>query len=480
MEKLMKNIFMRFGWSYLGCPVIGFVAFGSYSMYQQSLMLDYGLFLIVSALVVSILLGLLSFRRKKCAVVNEEPRLPDLEPGMGWGAKEIKAWDEINGKLDDFIKQDVSIGGLKDNALVIAGIAANHCSTSRFNGELGFTLPEFLLMTEEVSRRYREYLMENVPFIDKAKISTVKACYEHRDKANMAWNAYRAIRLSSPLGWMTELRSMIASEIMDGFTDDFMDKLLKVYYQEIAVVSINLYSRQYDGKLLKTPTASHQRDLESIEDNKLEPIRVGLIGEISAGKSTIVNTVFGKVMAEVSALPTTEGAMSYHLCNDDLDVMLVDTEGYGANPSAMKNSVKTAIKSDFVVVAVKANKPSKSTDLTALSEIKNALDKDRGRKKPYILVCLTHTDMINDDVRNVIDYNKSVFDHLGIVDNYCISNKDEDGAINIREQFIAGHDIALTSQFNRRRFDKTLSASVTQQLSRASSLSKEALRIMMA
>lgn len=477
----MKKILMRFGIAYFACPIVGFILFGAYAMYQQALLIEFGLFLVASALLTSGLLWLLSFKKKgDGAVTTNIGSLPELEPGVGWGEQEIQAWSQINAEIDGFIKQEVTFDSLRDNATIIAGIAAKHCSTTRFNSELGFTLPEFMLMTEEVSRRYREYLMAHVPFADKMKLSTIKTCYDHKDTANMAWNAYRLFRVTSPLGLMSELRSMIASEIFDGFTEDFMDKLLKVYYQEIGIVAINLYSRHYDGKLVSTYTASYKKDLESIESNIIEPIRIAVIGETSAGKSTLVNTMFGKVMAEVSALPTTEGKMSYHLQNDNLDVMLVDTEGYGGKPNLTKKAIDVAVMSDLVIVAVKANKPSKSADLQALKALKEKIEKNPKRKKPYILVCLSHTDLINDDIQNVIDYNMSVFDPVGVVDGYCVSNKDLDGTHGLQQQIIDGYEYALTAQLNRKRIDKSLSDGVVSEIKRAGKLSKEAFKLIMA
>ncbi|TOJ24118.1 hypothetical protein CGI42_28630, partial [Vibrio parahaemolyticus] len=70
-------------------------------------------------------------------------------------------------------------------------------------------------MLEEVSKKYREHLLENIPFVDSVKVSTLKTCYDHKDTANILWNIYRAYRVTTPTGLISELRGMITSEIYD-------------------------------------------------------------------------------------------------------------------------------------------------------------------------------------------------------------------------------------------------------------------------
>ncbi len=480
-EVNMKKIFTRFGLAYLAFPTLGILGFGSYAIFQQNLLLDFVIYLIATAIITSI--ALVIFEKKRIRA-NEsrlgeagEADLNGLEPSSNWNQVELDAWIEANQLIDTYLEKEPSIEGIKANTLSIVTLIANRCSNSRFNGELAFTAPEFLIMLEEVSKKYREHLLENIPFVDSVKVSTLKTCYDHKDTANILWNIYRAYRVTTPTGLISELRGMITSEIYDKFNDDLRVHLLKVLYQEVATVAIDLYGKKYDSKLYTSVSETSKKDKESISKFKIEPIRVSVVGEISSGKSSIINGLLGKVMSEVSVLPTTDKFTAYQYKNNEVDFTLVDSQGIDGSENQFELTLKEISKSDIVIFAVKANKPSKNNDIELISRVHNYYEANPKKKKPVCIMAITHADMVKGNEDAALEYNKSVFESLSVIDEYCLVQSSETGYEELKSRFIAGCDQALHVQFNRRRFDTSTIESMKSEAKRLKNALVKSLKI---
>ena len=57
------------------------------------------------------------------------------------------------------------------------------------------------------------------------------------------------------------------------------------------------------------------------------PLRIAVAGQISAGKSSLINALLGRDVAEVDVIPTTDAARTYETTFDDVEAMLLDMPG---------------------------------------------------------------------------------------------------------------------------------------------------------
>ena len=91
----------------------------------------------------------------------------------------------------------------------------------------------------------------------------------------------------------------------------------------------------YSGRFLITDDQSFEsfESFESVEDKNsmgevLEPLRISVIGQVSSGKSTLVNRLCGEVVAEVDILPTTDKNTVYEIgLKSGIQVRLCDLPG---------------------------------------------------------------------------------------------------------------------------------------------------------
>jgi hypothetical protein len=164
---------------------------------------------------------------------------------------------------------------------------------------LAFSIPELLMMVEEISRRYRLLLKTHVPFIENTRLSLLVQGYDNKEKlmsgfraAKWAWNSYRIVRLASPLtAVLTEFRSQVVGKMMTRVSAEFQLKLKQALLQEAVFVAIDLYSGRFRVQ------AHHQATQE--QDNRnmappLEPLRICFVGQTGSGKSSIIKANNGK------------------------------------------------------------------------------------------------------------------------------------------------------------------------------------------
>jgi ribosome biogenesis GTPase A len=98
------------------------------------------------------------------------------------------------------------------------------------------------------------------------------------------------------------------------------------FVREVGRAAIDLYSRRLalsDDDL----RAERERDMASTAE-PVVPVRIVLIGQVNAGKSSLLNAMAQEIRCAVGPLPTTSSAREYLLDVEGRPaVMLVDMPG---------------------------------------------------------------------------------------------------------------------------------------------------------
>jgi uncharacterized protein len=92
---------------------------------------------------------------------------------------------------------------------------------------------------------------------------------------------------------------------------------------------------------------------------------VAVVGQVNAGKSSLINALLGQRTAETDVLPATRDVRRYRLRQaDQHDSLwtLLDTPGYGEEgaTSQQKRAIQTALhEADLVLLVMKATSPAR-------------------------------------------------------------------------------------------------------------------------
>jgi len=424
-----------------------------------------------------------------------------IEPSFQWSQHDNEIWKELDTHINKNVKKGFEWSEMQEYVLELVSLTAHHYHPKNSEKELAFTLAEALLAVEEVSRRYRHYVNEHIPGADTIKLSLLKQTYNHKDKlekAKYAYNAYRIFRLvSTPtIALVSETKGLISNKFLESLSDSVQNKLKIALLKEVASVTIDLYSGKFkvvDGELNESKILLEDKKSQPVI---IEPLRVAIIGQVNSGKSSLINALTSKMVAEVSVVPSTD-KISVHECKiDELDMIhLVDLQGLDGTVVSEEVLLKQMTESDLIIWLVKANQPARKLD----TELKNKFDifykkdENRNRKQPQILLVVNQVDKlqpINEwqppydivnckeedrkacTIKDALNYNQELLNieealPLSISPNKTMYNLDE-----LKKYMQSTYIDGINTQLNRRRNEYT-NSDFTKQVKRFSKLAKQ-------
>ena len=467
--------------SYALLPLIILAGFGLYLIIAYDYLLPFLTVLVVSMMI--FLAGLAWYRywQSQAMLATACPEAL-VEPSPDWADGDQAIWKSLNSKIIALLEQRSDWADLQEHALVIFSETARYYDKK----ELSFTLPEMLKMTEEVSRRYRQVLLTHVPAIERTPVSLIKSVYDNSESINkavvigqQAFNVYRILRLATPQGWISELRGQIQTMFFSEVSDNLQYKLKQALLQDVVAVAIDLYSGRFRYPNEELPPSAV---------TALDPLRVCVIGQVSAGKSSVVNALLRESRAEIDALPATDGKTIYDCSLDGMELLqLVDLPGLNGN-AKRENTIFAEIKTANVILWVlKANQPARALD----SEFKKKLDtfyqqpENRSRKRPVIIALLTQVDNLKpvsqwqppydldqdtsakaDTIRTAMAYNQNILQPDRLIPVSFSAEREPFNLVKLEATLDEYFQKGIQVQLNQRRLVAGASFSLGAQLGR--------------
>ncbi len=147
-----------------------------------------------------------------------------------------------------------------------------------------------------------------------------------------------------------------------------------------------------------------QSTLSSPETPKAEEpareVTIVVLGQVKAGKSSLINALLGEQRALTDVLPATAGIERYelHPANIPARLLLLDTVGYGhEGPKAdqLAATREAARQADLMLLVLHARNPARQADVQLLRELQEWFVSHPELKKPPLLAVLTHIDLLS-------------------------------------------------------------------------------------
>ncbi len=267
-------------------------------------------------------------------------------------------------------------------------------------GLLDFTVPEALLLIDRVAVRLRSDIRNKVPFSDSISLRTLLWLWNRRDLARKVtkhgWNAWRVIRAvkSLPTAVLREIEGAIAEGHSSFITSEGTAILQGLLLEEVAASAVELYSgrlRFSDSELLDLGLAASDLDRARLAASDM-PLRIAVAGQISAGKSSLVNALLGAGLAEVDVIPTTEAPTAYPTGFDGVETMLLDMPGLDGSSRLARTVAAELARADLVIWTVRANRPARDIDRTAIAMLREIVSEDPRRRMPPVVVAVSCID----------------------------------------------------------------------------------------
>ncbi len=344
-------------------------------------------------------------RRWSRADVTLLPPPPGSLPAT-FAPRDKAAWAIVQTYLDRIDGGEIVLESLEQFLVlgreILERIAAYYNPHQR---EPLFAVPvPLLLRAIEETARDLAHVTSMLPLAHRITIGDAVRGYRLHQKIQPAYQLYR---MFYPIfNWQNALFQLLVTDHLFDLTKQTLHQwLLKWYADRIGYHAIELYS----GKLLLTrqfdlnppaPQPSEGSEIQGLAPTvTIEPLRLVLLGQAKAGKSSLVNALLGSAYAATDVLPVTAGLASYALDRPDLEgtLMISDLSGY-ETPHLSRDLVAEARleaqRADLLLFVLSAVNAAREPDRRLLSQLREHFAAHPALSPPPMVVVLTHIDVL--------------------------------------------------------------------------------------
>ncbi len=329
------------------------------------------------------------------------------EPNPDWPPAAESVWMQVEALAETCEPQDWP---LEDGArMLVLGRRTLETVAHAYHPDverpvLELTVPHALLIIERASRDLRHDIAGNVPFSHRLTIGDLLRVGRWKSTAERAFDLYRAGRLVvNPLDALIgEAWRHLRSRSFGLARTELHRWFLHAYVRKVGYYAIDLYSGRLpldDEKPAISPTPSSSADLDAAdraEGETEEPLRILILGRINAGKSSLVNALFGRLAAPTDALPgTTQVLAPFILEREGLARALVfDSPGCDSVRFDRKRMHEAALSADLILWVSNAMRADRGSERECLDVLRAFLAAHPERRPPPLLVVVSHIDRL--------------------------------------------------------------------------------------
>jgi uncharacterized protein len=346
----------------------------------------------------STVLGVAAFGLRRAILRASKPQ---AEPAPMGAPKDDAAWAVVEAMVRatepfDFAEPKQAGATLEK----LATDLARHYNGDSPEAIYDVTLPELLLLTERAARTARAAALANVPGVRALKfghllwlnrqISTHGASLgQIFDKAEWAWRLFRLVK-DPASGAMGEIGRYLIGGSYGVLSQRIRASLTALLLRETGRAAIELYS----GRLRLTAEEIAAADgTDRVALDEVGPVRIVLIGQINAGKSSLFNALAGQVHREIGIDVSAQKPGEIAITRDGKpEIVLREALGLSDAKAPILDEVRGA---DLVVWVASATQPARNIDASALRDIRAAFAAEPARKAPPFVLALTHIDVLS-------------------------------------------------------------------------------------
>lgn len=407
----MKDLIRRFGWSRLiafiltALPVLLLPILGTLWLWDSG-WLWWWLLAMAGA-------SLVGFGLNRLAARAEQRDLPSPTTAAGdhWSADAERCFERIDALARDATIEEwpLSDGGrLLDLTRRILDITAGHFHPGSSRPLLEMTLPHTLAIIERAAGDLRRDIVEQIPFSHQLTLSGwVQArTWQAWFKRHEGWfRAGRAL-VTPQSAVVSELRRAVGNQALQQGSERIQRWILQEFIRKLGFHAIELYggyARLDDATPLEAairPGRADRQATSGAEETTTEPLRLLVLGRTNAGKSSLINALFGAVTSAADVLPDTTAAITaYRLADDDrtdaglANALIFDTPGFDGALFRHRDFVRTACTADLILWVSAANRPDRAEERERLDSLR-AILAEPDRRAPPIVAVMSHIDRL--------------------------------------------------------------------------------------
>jgi predicted GTPase len=278
------------------------------------------------------------------------------------------------------------------------------------------SVPEILAVAHLACEDMEQWTRDYVPGSHLLTVQQWRTLAQTPDWIRTAGDVYWAVSL---LLDPTSIARLLASKFtMESATQQLQANVLAWFYvtfvRRVGFYAIEMNSGRLRGGAehyrammakLSEGVAARMVSGEEADSSVREPsgppleVTIAVVGQVKAGKSSLINALLGEQQAATDVLPLTRGVRRYRLelAESHDRLTLLDTPGYGGegSPKEQKRDTRRALEdADLVLLVMNAANPANQADLQLVRDISSWFEDDVRRRPPPLLGVLTHVDLL--------------------------------------------------------------------------------------
>jgi uncharacterized protein len=343
-------------------------------------------------------------------------------PGDYWTERDKQAWVLVQAAQDQaaaipaerFTDPQFHLQSAMDLGLRIAQVYRPKAKNPYGSRTLVEILAVAQLALEESERRIADY-------VPGSHLLTI-------DQWRLLSKAPRWWRLASNVGWAASIAfnpinvtRLVASKLALGSVTKQLQENTLAWAYAVYIGRVGFYLIEMNSGRLRSGTRRYKQltrpagrsDGPAPGSTASEPVEspdgaagpcevvVAVVGQVNAGKSSLINALLGQRTAETDVLPATRDVRRYRLHQPDQHDShwtLLDTPGYGEDGASdrQKRAIQIALnEADLILLVMKVTSPARQADSAVLEHL-NAVQRRRPDRKPVpVLGVLTHIDQLS-------------------------------------------------------------------------------------
>ncbi len=331
-----------------------------------------------------------------------EADLPRQAADPVWPPQAQTAWQDVAAQADGLAIGDwpETAIGFYDLARDVLADVARHAHPDSPQPLAEVALPHALQVMELACNDLRTEVLGVVPFAHKVRLADLGRIQTVGGLLNQVNDLYRAGRLLAfPLQAIAAEAASAARQQAVGVAREGLQLwLLRQWVRKVGYHAIALY---YGQTLLSMPAATPSRasaqDLRHALEQaaEAEPLRLLLLGRSSAGKSSLINALFGAQLAATDVLADTTPDLSPYVLEREgwPAAIVLDSPGCDSREFGLDSVLKEAARSDAILFVTSAARPDRAGERQVLDALR-ASKLAQGRGLPPMVVVLSQVDRL--------------------------------------------------------------------------------------
>jgi uncharacterized protein len=334
---------------------------------------------------------------------------PEVQPDLSWPPQGMEVWKQVEQLAAEIEGEDVQLDRPEELVAIVRrvlDVAARHYHPDSKEPWLETPFPHVLRIVELVARDLRRATLGYVPGSHILTINDVRRLQKLAGMARRSYFWYRiaSFLINTPAAFFREGRDAIFGQLRTMSTETAKRWAVGYFVRRTGYYAIQLYGKQMilddsqpaDAPLRQSLRNAHAETERSQELAK-EPLRILVVGQKKAGKSSLINALFGEHRAATDVVPRTDRVEPYLLKRDGLtEAIVLDTAGYDLadTDQELRPLLDQLHGCDILICVCSAVSAARQADHRFLNGLRAEFQRHADRHLPVVITALTHIDRL--------------------------------------------------------------------------------------